>query len=69
MSTDTTQNQQLLQGRKLYIKFCSGCHNLHLPNEYNAEKWKMNLDEMQTKAKITDEEKQLIYLYLTSHSK
>ena len=65
-SNDAAKQQQLLSGRKLYVDHCSSCHNLHLPKEYDATGWKKQLDEMQVKAKITDEEKQLIYKYLTS---
>ena len=64
----TTLNDSTLQelklGRKLYIMKCSGCHNLHLPEEYNSMEWVDNLDGMQNKAKITSEEKNLILKYL-----
>jgi len=65
-SPDAAKQEQLLAGRKLYVDHCSSCHNLHLPNEYKAEGWKKQLDEMQVKAKISDAEKQLIFEYLTS---
>jgi len=65
-STDAMMQQQLLSGRKLYVEHCGGCHNLHFPKEYDATGWKKHLEEMQPKAKITDEEKQLIFQYLTS---
>src|SRR5262250_1095922 len=64
-SSDAGKQDELLQGRKLYVNHCSSCHNLHLPNEYNADEWKRNVDEMQQKAKITDGEKQLILEFLT----
>jgi nitrate/TMAO reductase-like tetraheme cytochrome c subunit len=63
---DTVKQKELLRGRELYVNHCSGCHNLHLPKEYNADQWKKNIDEMQEKAKISDEDKQLILHYLTS---
>jgi mono/diheme cytochrome c family protein len=66
VSTDATQQQQLSAGRKLYVDHCGSCHNLHLPKEYNAQGWKKQLDEMQLKAKISNEEKQLIFQFLTS---
>ncbi len=65
-STDVVKQQQLLEGRKLYVDHCSGCHNLHLPKEYDVEGWKNQLEEMQVKAKITDAEKQIIFQFLTS---
>lgn len=66
VSSDPIIQQQLLKGRQLYVSHCGSCHNLHLPNEYNANGWSKQLNEMQVKAKITDEEKRLIYTYLTS---
>jgi len=65
-SEDPITQQRLLAGRKLYVTSCSSCHNLHLPRAYAAIVWTQNLDEMQTNSSITDEEKQLIYEYLTS---
>ena len=66
VSTDVTQQQQLLQGRKLYVDHCGSCHTLHLPKEYNEQGRQKQLDEMQVKAKISDDEKKPIFKYLTS---
>jgi hypothetical protein len=63
-STDAKEQQQLLTGRKLYVKHCSGCHNLYLPKQFTVEVWKDNLDTMQTRAKINSEEKELILRFL-----
>ena len=57
---------QLKQGRRLYVDNCGSCHALHLPNEYPAEKWKSDIEEMKERAKISDSEAQLIYKYLAS---
>ena len=65
-SADAAQQEKLLQGRKLYVARCNGCHNLYLPSQFTADKWQKNLDEMQENAKITQEEKELIYNYLIS---
>ncbi|MBK9985124.1 MAG: hypothetical protein IPP15_22665 [Saprospiraceae bacterium] len=65
-SSIAEQQERLLAGRKLYVDHCSGCHNLHFPKEYTEDQWKSNLDEMQVKAKITDDQKQLILDYLTA---
>jgi mono/diheme cytochrome c family protein len=64
-STNPEKQKRLLTGRQLYVDHCSSCHNLHLPREYGDEGWKKQLDEMQVKAKITNEEKNLIFNYLT----
>jgi len=65
-STNTKKQEQLLSGRKLYVNHCSSCHNLYLPKRFTTDQWKKNVDEMQSRAKITDQEKQLIIEYLTS---
>jgi mono/diheme cytochrome c family protein len=64
--SDVAIQEKLMAGRKLYVGHCSGCHNLHFPQEYTAAQWDLQLDEMQVKAKITDQERELIQLYLTS---
>lgn len=61
---DPVKQEQLLKGRTLYVKYCNTCHNLHLPKEFTADKWSKNLHEMQERAKISDQEKELIYNYL-----
>ena len=68
-SDDAAIQQQLLSGRKLYVDHCGGCHYLHLPNEYSADVWQEQLDEMQVKAKISEEEEKLIFQFLTSEPK
>lgn len=58
--------EDLKTGREIYVKKCSSCHQLYLPNKYTEKVWMDNLNEMQVRAKITDEEKTLIYQYLTN---
>lgn len=64
-SPDASQQQQLLEGRKLYVSHCSSCHNLHFPKEYSKNGWEIQLEKMQYRARINDNQKQLIYDYLT----
>jgi len=64
-STDPAMQNDLLRGRKLYVNHCSSCHNLHLPTDYGVQQWKKNVDEMQERSKINNNEKQLILQYLT----
>jgi hypothetical protein len=61
---NTVSLSDLKIGREIYVKKCSSCHQLHLPNQYSEKVWSANLNEMQTRAKISDGEKQLIYQYL-----
>ena len=59
----------LKEGRKLYIKNCSSCHYLYLPEKYTKADWAYNLDFMQERAKINDEQKEIILKYLFTGSK
>ncbi|MDD5149727.1 MAG: hypothetical protein PHC28_04515 [Flavobacterium sp.] len=68
-STSTVSLEDLKTGRDIYVKKCSSCHQLHLPSQYNEKVWSSNLNEMQDRAKITDEEKQLIYQYIVNAPK
>ena len=54
----------LMLGRNLYIDHCSSCHNLHLPHKFTAIRWRENVNKMQVKAKIDDEQKAIILKYL-----
>jgi nitrate/TMAO reductase-like tetraheme cytochrome c subunit len=64
VSTDS-----LMLGRNLYVNHCSSCHNLHLPEQYTSKHWKEEMPEMQRKAKISDNEAQLITNFLLARSK
>lgn len=68
-ATPTVSLEDLKTGREIYVKKCSSCHQLHLPSQYNEKVWSANLAEMQTRAKITDAEKQLIYQYIVNAPK
>jgi len=68
-ATPTVSLADLKTGREIYVKKCSSCHQLHLPHQYTEKTWSSNLNEMQTRAKITDADKQLIYQYVTSEPK
>lgn len=64
--TEKIPLEDLKKGRSIYVNNCSSCHNLHNPNQYNSKEWEHNLNEMQARAKINDEEKQLVYDYLVN---
>ena len=56
---------ELKQGRMLYAEKCSSCHSLRLPEKYTKDQWEKNVNKMAPRAKITEEEKQLILAYVT----
>lgn len=69
VENDVLVQQNLMDGRKLYIEKCSGCHNLFLPPQFTEEQWLKNLDEMQFRSTITDQQKESIYYYLSKKAK
>jgi hypothetical protein len=42
----------LERGRRLYVRRCSGCHNLVLPRAFPAERWPGLVDDMAQKARL-----------------
>lgn len=61
--------ENLRKGRQLYVDHCGSCHQLYLPHEYPPATWKINIDSMTSKARITDEDKKLIFDYLVTGRK
>lgn len=59
-----TSYNQIMKGRQLYVNSCGSCHSLYLPHQYTESLWVTNLDEMQERSKINDEEKALILEFL-----
>ncbi len=68
-SSEPIEQNKLLAGRNLYVQKCSNCHNLFLPERFTDEKWNSKLDTMQVRAKINNNERELIYHYIISHPK
>jgi hypothetical protein len=56
--------EQLNAGREVYVRNCSSCHNLHTPKQFSANRWAEILPTMQQKAKISNEERELIRKYI-----
>ncbi|HEY3371020.1 MAG TPA: hypothetical protein VGK10_09250 [Prolixibacteraceae bacterium] len=59
----------LMMGRTLYTNHCGSCHNLHLPEQYTRAQWEKVMPIMKRKAKITDQEAQLITNFILARSK
>lgn len=56
---------ELVEGKTLFLNNCAKCHDLYSPEDFNAEQWKPIMLRMQKEAKISDEEREKIYAYLT----
>lgn len=56
---------ELAEGKVLFRENCAKCHRLKDPNKYTADEWRPILMRMQKKARISDEEREKIYHYVT----
>jgi cytochrome c5 len=54
-----------IEGKFIYEGKCGKCHDLPNNNEYTKEKWHPIMVSMQKKAKISDDERELVYSYVT----
>jgi hypothetical protein len=59
---------EITQGKEIYDNKCGKCHKLFSPTEFSRKKWPGIVDNMQRKAKITDEQKALVVAYVTVYS-
>jgi cytochrome c5 len=60
---------QLESGRQTYMLKCSGCHSLVAPQTKTATEWKRGLEEMKTRAKLSEEETDRIFQYLYANAR
>jgi hypothetical protein len=56
----------LERGRSLYVRRCSGCHNLVLPRSFPAERWPGLLDDMAAKARLGRGEREDVVRFLVA---
>lgn len=54
------------EGKSLYEANCAKCHKLYDSKDFTAEEWTPIVMRMQKKARITDEQRDKIYTYLTT---
>lgn len=65
VKAETPEETSISNGKSLYENNCSICHDLPKPNSYTLEKWNPILKRMQVNAKITNEERESIYFYIS----
>ena len=58
--------EQLDSARTLYVLKCTACHGTKLPSNYSMMEWPKILTKMAKKAKITAEEKEVLWRYIAS---
>jgi hypothetical protein len=60
--------ESLMEGRKLYISSCSGCHSLISPSQFTVSQWDTILISMKPHAKLTIKEYEIIRMYVLAMS-
>lgn len=66
--TEETQPElptAIAEGKMLYENSCARCHKLFPATKHDNSGWSVTLERMAPKAKITEEQKVLVYNYLT----
>ncbi|WP_294285744.1 cytochrome C [uncultured Chryseobacterium sp.] len=64
-----TSSEQLAQGKSIFENSCNRCHKLPDPAKHDDQGWINTLSRMAPKAKLTDEQHQMVYDYLISVNK
>lgn len=63
-NNSTTSTINFSEAKELYLAKCTACHKAYKAELHSKEEWQKILDEMGSKAKLTDKQKQLILEYL-----
>jgi len=61
--------EQLEQGKTIWEAKCGKCHKLFPTTMYDAKFWKPILDKMVVKAKLEEQDAQLVRAYVVANSK
>lgn len=56
------------EGRNLYVSKCTACHKAYEPELHTKDEWRKILDEMGSKAKLSNNEKAIILNYLSERN-
>ena len=61
-----TASDQLIQGKNIFENSCNKCHKLPAVTKHDDAGWMKTLSRMAPRAKLTDDQHQLVYDYLIS---
>lgn len=67
--TQTHTAEQLAQGKTVFENSCNRCHELPNPTDHSAQDWVGIMNSMAPKAKLTEEQHQMVYDYIVSVKK
>jgi hypothetical protein len=59
------ENTDYPEGRYLYASKCNSCHRLYDPKSLTITKWDSIIIKMKQKAKLSDEQRELIYNWIS----
>ncbi|KQT24656.1 cytochrome C [Chryseobacterium sp. Leaf405] len=64
-----TSSEQLAQGKTIFENSCNRCHKLPDPAKHDDQGWIKTLSRMAPKAKLSEDQHQMVYDYLISANK
>ena len=64
--TKTNTAEKLALGKTVFENSCARCHDLPDPSAHSAQDWVGIMNSMAPKAKLNDEQHQLVYDYIVS---
>ena len=67
--TSTSTAEQIAQGKTIFENSCAKCHKLPEPTKHDNQGWINTLSRMAPKAKLSDDQHQMVYDYLISVNK
>ncbi len=65
-STVAINSESISQGKMIYENNCGRCHDLPTVTKYNDEKWKSLIAWMGPKARLTAQQNDLVYQYVSN---
>lgn len=63
---ETALTPELAEGKSLYENKCGNCHKLFPASKHDKEGWEQTMYYMAPKARLTEDQKKLVYNYLTA---
>ncbi len=68
-SSDLVSEAVFQEGKAIYTANCGKCHKLFPASRGNMTQWNKWIDKMAPKAKITDDQKEKIRMYISVNAK
>ncbi|MCL9807543.1 hypothetical protein NAT51_18615 [Flavobacterium amniphilum] len=63
---EVTMTPELAEGKALYENKCGNCHKLFAASKHDKDGWEQTMYYMAPKAKLTEDQKRLVYNYLVA---